>query len=617
MLNEHIMLSFSRRSILKAKRSFSGHAVVHWLYLGDDFLKRRFVAQRLGGRFKLLDITKLHDDVAKDIKHEHVEWIDKLNRHYGDKLEWWFGSVSSRNIYDSKLFQYCCYLEILNRIQENQDSSLDLIVVESAGLAKAVSKWAVKSGIKMNVICSHTEKLGVSLQLLRTFVSWTKFLILILSRCAAAYLTRIRYKKGRISLDTNVLVNTTIHDYSLSDDGIFNDRYFPHLHECMQEKGIKTVIAPFVYGFRYNYFSIYQRMRLSDTKFIIQEDFLRFKDYVIALTYPLRAFRQNIESVFFRGFDLSDVLKEEQRTRSSISGFEPVLIYRLLLRLKDAGLKLKSILTWYENRTIDRAFIAGARRAFPMVKITGAQIFLHSPNFLSLYPSQSEVEANITPDRLLETSQHQCDVAQSFTGSIPCKPAAALRYSHVFNNEDVFVDDGGHKTRSILILLPFNINKAVELLTTLKVAFNEIESDIRILIKGHPDYELTTLIRTFGEKEWPTRFGIFKGELSHSLDNVSMVISASSSAMVETAIKGIPAIFVGGQTVLDQNILFDLDMDIVTECFSVSEVVAAINQYLEVSPDKALEYREAGKKLRDLYFKPVNEETMLPFLEVA
>jgi hypothetical protein len=70
----------------------------------------------LGSQFSRVDIARLHDEVARDIRQEHVQWIDALNRRYGKSLEWWFGSISSRDIYVNNLFQYCCYLEILERL---------------------------------------------------------------------------------------------------------------------------------------------------------------------------------------------------------------------------------------------------------------------------------------------------------------------------------------------------------------------------------------------------------------------------------------------------------------------------------------------------------------------
>jgi len=137
------------------------------------------------------------------------------------------------------------------------------------------------------------------------------------------------------------------------------------------------------------------------------------------------------------------------------------------------------------------------------------------------------------------------------------------------------------------------------------------------LVKGHPDYESEALIKAFGKKKWPKSYEIFHGNLSQALQQASLVISSASSSMVEAVVKGIPSIFLGRQTALNQNILHDLKMDIVTECFTASELYNAIIKYLDISEENINKYKEMGKKVCDLYFLPVNETTIQPFLTVG
>ena len=616
MATGYLILAFPGKNISKIKIKFPGGESVPWLYFGNDFFKRRRTAEQLGRHFKSINIAEIHNKVARDITFEHVQWIDALNRRYGDNLQWWFGAVSSRNIYCSNLFQACCYLEILQELWKDQNRRPKLVVVESLSLARAILKWTVEKDITVDTVCSIKPKLKSFLQPVLAFLKWIKFLVILCLQWLAAHFTRKSYEHKNTDLSCSMLFGTTIHNESLSGDSIFTDRYFPYLHEHLLGKQIKKVILPFFCGFCYNYFSIYKRMRLSSANFIIKEDFLRFSDYLSALVYPLKVLRKKIESTPFRGFDLSDIVKHEQTSISAILGLEPMLIYRLILRIKQAGFQPTSILIWYENRPADRALVAGARQVFPKTKITGVQMFLHPPNFLSLYPSESEVEAGLTPDLLLQTSQYQCNVARYFTKSITCQPAAALRYAHVFNSEDTPDLNAERVTKSILIILPFNIAKAVELLEVIKSVLDQIPNDISILVKTHPDYDTDALVRAFNLHNWPDRFHNCSGSLSEVLNQSSVVISSTSSSMVEAVIKGIPAIFLGGQTLLDQNILFNQAVDIVTECFSAREVVVAIKKYLDSSPCKLSQYKEMGKTLRNIYFTPTNEETMFPFLGV-
>lgn len=610
-----LVLAFSTKNISKLKRLFSPRESILWLYFGRDYFARRHLEEKLGSRFIRIDIEKLHDEVADDIKFEHVQWIDQLNRYNGNHLEWWFGRISSRNIYNSNLYQYSCYLEILERLWQLPDRRPRLICIESMTLAGAIQKWASKKGIAVDIINYNLMQLNSLVEYLFSFVRWGKFGVTLLLRYIAAMVSKKKYKAKKLG-DNVVIVDTFIQNASLLDDGVFNDPYFPTLYEYLEERGNLVLIHPVLCGFRFNYFSIYQRMRKSNTHFIIAEDFLRFSDYLIVLSYPLKTLLQKIKAPFFRGFDLSDILRSEQRTLSDTSGLAANLIYRLFLRLGKAGLQPKIIICWYENQVIDRALIAGARHVFPQTKIIGAQMFIHLSNFLNVFPSQSEVEAKVVPHLLLEMSEHMCQVAQSFTNTIPCYPAAALRCAHIFNNNKTNTGSE-QKKGAILVLLPFVIGESIEMLEMLKMGLEKISDDVQILVKCHPDIDPADLIRAFGKRSWPSKFEIFQGNLSGALDKASVVISFNSSTMVDAATRGIPIIFLGRQTALNQKIIFGIEIEFITECFTTDELVCALKKYLHLSPCEIERNREKGKIVRDLFFVPVNRETMAPFLGVV
>ncbi len=616
MSKYHLVLTFPTKSISRLKKLFSKNDSIQWLYLGKDFFKRRYMEHTLGSQFSRVDIARLHDEVARDIRQEHVQWIDALNRRYGKSLEWWFGSISSRDIYVNNLFQYCCYLEILERLWLEKTKMPSLVIVESAGLAITIKDWAAAKNINTEII-GHQYFLVLNRlkSYLRYLLQWNRFVIVLFLRWLAAQITRVIYASKDVKIKPSIIVDTFVHDYCILDNGVFNDRYFPYLHEYLSRKGMHVLVHPVLYGFRFNYYSIYKRMRKSNTVFIIQEDFLSLSNYFSALFYPLRVLFQKTEPLHFRNFNFYYLLKEELTKQPLESAMQSFLIYHLFLNFGKAGLSPEFIIDWYENQVIDKALIIGARRAFPNIKIIGAQLFIHSHNHLNLFPSESEVEAEVTPNLLLETSEYQCRIAQSFTKAVHCKPVAALRYRHLFSDDALTVSVFRQREKIILILLPFDISEAIEMLEIVKEGLDEIKDDIRILIKGHPDYDSKKVIDAFGRENWPPRYEIFNGNLSDALEHASVVISSNSSSMVEAAAKGIPVIFLGRQTVLNKNILSDLNMDIVTECFSSSELVPAIKKYIDVSSTYINEYRKMGEKVRDLFFTPINEKTMEPFLD--
>src|SRR3990172_1854826 len=96
-----LVLSFHVGKCKKIKQKFKHKNEVLWLYLGKDFFRMRSIELELGSKFRRIDIARLHNEVASAIRLEHVQWIDRMNRNYGKNLDWWFGSVCSRNVYSS------------------------------------------------------------------------------------------------------------------------------------------------------------------------------------------------------------------------------------------------------------------------------------------------------------------------------------------------------------------------------------------------------------------------------------------------------------------------------------------------------------------------------------
>lgn len=613
MVKNQLLIASSSGGLSKVRDLFDEGADVSWLYLGKDALKRRSIGLELGAGFKAVDIARVHGEAVNEIRAEHVEWIDGLNASYGDKLEWWFGAVSSRNIYSSNLFQYCAYLEVLERLWK-EDKVPALIFTQSRGLSKAVLKWALGKGIEVAVSDNRPSATKGLLSLVKSLRYPIKYLPVLLFRKVSAFATRIICGKEDLTADEHVIVDTFLHDSSISKEGLFKDRYFPHLHEYLAKSGEKVLVHPVIHGYLHNYFSLFRRMRLSDTKFIIAEDYMCISDYIYTLTFIFKLLRMKIETPSFRGFDVSDLLEEDHREQSFFPVMEAAFIYRLFLRLGKAGLRINYVIEWYENQVIDKALVAGVRRALPETKLIGAQIFIHAPNFLNFFPCSSEVKAGMSPDLLLETSERQCDVAQSFTRSIPCKPAAALRYSHLYSETPVTDEASGAEEKIVMALLPFNLTEAVELLEVLSETSAKVAQGVSFSIKCHPDYSGRDLIKAFGESRWPAGFEIFNGDLGGGLESASIVVSSNSSSMVEAAAKGVPVIFIGRQSALNQNLLAGLDIDGLSECFDAKELAREIDRYLALTPSMLREMRSEGKELRDILFKPVSEHTMKTFL---
>jgi 3-deoxy-D-manno-octulosonic-acid transferase len=108
---------------------------------------------------------------------------------------------------------------------------------------------------------------------------------------------------------------------------------------------------------------------------------------------------------------------------------------------------------------------------------------------------------------------------------------------------------------------------------------------------------------------------IYQGALAEAMRGAAVVVSSTSGTIVEAATLGVPVIFVGRQTALNNNILEDIERELIRECFTEKELMAAINQCFNLTPKEIEQYQALGNRIVKLFFLPITDDTMRPFLE--
>lgn len=596
------------------KRIFREQKDVSWIYLAKDYNRLKRLEQELGSGFERVDISKIQNEVADDIRERYVQWCDTLNESNGKDLQWWFTAVSSRNPSESDLFQFACYLELLRRVTDRHGRAPDFVVVESPGLAREILMWAKSRDIDARVPSCFLPNLIRINYFLCFFFRWIKLLVLLIFRFIAARSTLISYRCNNKSEDS-VIINTYVHREDISKDGVFTDRYFPFLYEYLEKSGYSIKVLPILYGFKFDFFPIFKALRRSNRYFIIPEDYLGVFDYLTAVFSYFKFLKQRISSPGFNGFRMKAVIGEEKFAKFTSSLAEAILLYRSFIRMGKKVDSCKRVILWYENQALHKAIIAGVRAVFPGARIVGAQLFIHRPNLLNLFPIQSEFKRSFTPDVLFSTSQYQCLVATSFLKSLLCKPVASLCYSYLFDRKMLYETKLCNKQKIVLVILPFDIVEALELIQYVKKALPIINENIKIVIKAHQDYSIQRLKKVDGLDKWPDNFEIYDGLLSGILNKAAVAIVSNSGAIVEAAITGVPIVTIGRQTVLSQDNSWGISQDILTQCFSPEEMSKAVFKYINASLNQIALNRIEGKKLREKFFTPVNKITLGPFID--
>lgn len=612
-----MFIVYSKIDITKHIGSFGTKRPVRWLYLGSDYIRLRQIERQLGESFGRIDISRLHEEVASDLRKSFTEWTDDLNNKNGTDLEWWFGAIASRNLYHSNLFQYVCYLEILRRILKKEGEQPCLIVVQSYGFMEAAVLWFQGFGIAVSVLGHHKAKWDCYLQSLREYLYIARFIARSAWYKTAACCTLLFYGKKVMDTDAAVLIDTFILDNCLSNDGAYRDRYFPSLPEFIHQKGLNAVIHPTLCVSAKHSWSVFNRMRCSDEPFIIQEDFLRMSDYLSALACAIRMSRRRIAASRYGDFDLMPILDEERRTRFAKPGMEAVLAYKLYARLGQHGMRPKIILKWYENQAIDKAVVASARVFMPGAKVIGAQMYIHFTNQLNLFPSKSEFDYGLVPDELLQMNERQCKMVNDFTPGISCRLAASLRYAHIFKQERNVFNKGENDRNVVLILLSGIRDEAVELMDIAEAGLATLPEHVPVHVKGHPSFGSRHPRDAYGIEVWPKQFKVVEGSVQEALRCAAVVISSNSVTMVEAAALGIPVIFVARQTALNMNPLDGERDEIITKCYCPSELRNAVQFYLGRKVDDASTKKELRIEKVQRYFTEISEEMIKPYVSLC
>ncbi len=597
---------------------FSGSETpVPWLYFGQNYRDRLKYEKELGDGFPVVSYGKTMDEIAERIRQSHVMWIDRLNDRNGSSLGWWFENISSRNIYGSHLFQYCCSVETLLFLWNNEKPKPRLIVVDSPSLAKIIRNWALQKGIDVHI--SNPDRIfSKSLKKRLIFgIKWGAWTGSVFFRIICAFLTRefgtVQKQKTEKTEKIRVFISTYIYSTGLSADGTFRDRYFPFLYDYLNNHNVSVTVLPMLFESELNNYSVFKRMRTSRTRFLIEYDYLRLTDYFSAFFYPIRMLFRTIHSIPFQGIDYSEILRDEIFNPNISDTLNAQLRYHFIRNLATEGITPDVLIDWYENQVINKACVAGFRENSPKTTLIGAQLFLHYSNYLSLSPSDSEFHKNIIPDVLLVTGRSQCRFVHAFTDKIPCIPVAALRYSQVYNEGE---NSAGPREnhRSIFVLTSFDFDETIEILMDVYGIRCRTGMKEKISVKMHPVIDQKKVETCLGTQVWSENFEMFRGDLHEMASVASLVIAKNTSSIVELAAKGIPIVFIGSQCSLNLNPLSGVDTPLIRFCYSQDEAIQAITGYRNLSESERNEFKKAGIAIRDEFFEPVNEDTLSQFL---
>ena len=548
----------------------------------------------------------LFNQVAINIRESFVDAVESLSRQNKDSIDWWVSSPASRNTFASPLFHYCCCLVLLQELIRRKEP-VSKIITDSRAFKKILEDYLVSEEINAKVTLAP---LPIK-QCLKEIVRPVYVMLALPLKYFLLFFMARQTRSLRKSLPSESL---TLIDTFVMLGHIEKDRYYPGVLNALSEKEKQRVwFVPHLYGFRpWKFLRVIKQLRKSERNFILKDDFLKFRDYWCLWSHLFRVRKLQIKSSFFRGVDISSLVREELTGfRNISSSYTPLLNYCFAKRLKEADVKLRLVIDWFENQVIDKGFNAGFNHFFPDTPSMGYQGFVPVGFELNVYPTTTEKESKILPMEIGVIGKALLPSLRKYCPDIKSRLVPAIRYKEVCEDRKYYPEEN---IFTILVAPPMLKNESAYILNLLIPVVKEMADNIRFLIKSHPATRPSRIQSDF-RASWPEQFEFVGGDFSDCVEKSNLLISSASSSCMEALAKGIPVIIIGNSHGLTYNPVPEtITSDIWRLCYSPQEIADAIQFYQTRSPEKVKEHEEVGRRIREEYFEPVTREGVRRFL---
>ena len=452
-------------------------------------------------------IRKTYEKCYIKSRVNYTLWLDKINKKFGDNIDWWMTVVPSRNPYLSDILHY---ISVLETIKETKLSKIK-IHSQSKELLKLIEKNFSNKKITCEFVENKEHKTNLFFNILKSFLF--HFFLFI-------YINLFEKKK----LNKNLVII----DKFITQNFNQNLNYFPELNKtkyCIVPTFIPTI----------NFIKLIKMIKFTkknNKNILWKEHYINFGDIIFALLNYLRRKKFKKSTYWYKNFNLSLLIyKEIEKFNDYFSVTAGLINYRFFLRLSKYNfLNIQSI-NWFENQIIDKGWNMGFKKYFTKFKKNsfGYQDFNKHYNLISNSPSKSEYEKNVTPENLVVISKYFKKITCEF-----------------FKKQKIIIGET-HRFRNLIKLKikPTNKKKVLFILSGIKkidIELIKIAKKISILdpknnfyIKCHPILKKNFIVK----ENLPKNLIFLDTKLSLILKETLVSITAGpSSAILESICHG-------------------------------------------------------------------------------
>lgn len=452
---------------------------------------------------------EIYEKIYISQRKNFSNWIGAISKNFSKDLDWWSSAVSSRNTYISKLFHNICIIESLQHLKRKKKFPEE-VIVSSPELKKTIDFYfkGKRINIKKNII--------FFLWIKKIYFIFKPFFFLLI----IFFLSRL-YKNNNIKLQKkeNILI-----DIFITTENLTTNRFYNNLEKKKLKNKKNIFFVPTILNV--NILKLYKLIKeiRNNKNFILKEDFVNFSDISYAFSYIFRKKKFYVDYSNYKIWNLNNLIKEEF---SMYSNFQAVLIsivnYRFAKNLSKKNIKLKKVINWFENTTVDRGWNLGFRKFFPEVTTIGYQAYTLYRQFMCMHPSNAEYLYKVIPNQIVVIGKAYKEVRKEFCKKIKISVGPALRFNKLFSQKYNL-----QRKYNILICLNLDLDESKKILTSI-IETKYGKSGNKIYVKPHPLLPLSKIIK---QKFLPKNFVELKGDFFDIANNSKIIISASATSSI-------------------------------------------------------------------------------------
>ncbi len=560
----------------------------------------------------LLNISPSHlellNQTALEIRAEYNGLISKIADQSFQNTDFWANDLMSRNTLspaNSQLFLDLSYLAFIQKILEKGEK-IEKIILSSVSLAQVLRNTPQTKNIKIELHKSLKDKL------IAFFFPFAYYLASCW-RLWKQWRDAQNSKKDFSFPENLTLVDCFIFRQSIQNEQ-YTDRYYDNFGGLCKEERQKFYYSPAFIDID-DYKTLFQQIRKSKTNFLIREDFLGFGDLIYIFLHPFRLPAFPKTSLKFYGFEVNNLFKNVYFSSwGNFSSLIGVLNYRFAKKLKEKNIKIRLLIDWFENQTLDKMLNLGFETYLPEVKRIAYQPAAEHPFYLCYYPTEIEFENKLLPQEIYVTGKGFVKASKQFSQKHTVKVAPAFRHKEVWQKRKYTPDN-----QYFTILLALSISET-DTYNILRLTHDFLDkqniSKLRVWVKQHPSHT-QEFIRNLAGNYFSNEMQFVTGGFNDIVEQANLVIGATSTTVLETLAKGIPFIVIGNDRGLTHNLIPPtLSPKIWDIAYTSEQLAEAIHRFLNYSDQEKAELEQIAQEVRENYFEPVTEEGTKAFLQI-